>query len=138
MSSIDQFMRQVRIRIAEMNLTQGSVAKAVGMSVSCLGHYLRGNIKDPPVSKVIALATLLDISLDDAMGRKEPSAKVLNERSREALLRLSLCARGNCAICKYAKEKKRTVLCREIITDRINILTAAAEVEEREDTDNGN
>lgn len=51
---------------------------------------------------------------------------MIPEKEREALMRLTMCARKDCAICKYKKHKgykKRD--CEDLITLNMNILADA-------------
>ena len=49
---------------------------------------------------------------------------MIPETDREAILRLTMCARRNCAICKYGPKKPRVKLsesCAKRITENMNI-----------------
>jgi len=57
---------------------------------------------------------------------------VIPEREREAIMRLTMCARRNCAICIYGHNRKRVTVklpqsCLDRITENMNILAAACE-----------
>ena len=52
------------------------------------------------------------------------------EREREAIMRLTMCARRSCAICIYGYQRKRVTVklpqsCLDRITENMNILAAA-------------
>ena len=56
------------------------------------------------------------------------------EREREAIMRLTMCARRNCAICIYGYHRKRVTVklpqsCLDRITENMNILAAALKQE---------
>ena len=56
------------------------------------------------------------------------------EREREAIMRLTMCARRNCAICIYGYHRKRVTVklpqsCLDRITENMNILAAACDKE---------
>ena len=57
---------------------------------------------------------------------------MIPEKEREAIMRLTMCARRNCAICIYGHNRKRTTVklpqsCLDRITENMNILAAACE-----------
>lgn len=52
---------------------------------------------------------------------------MIPEKEREALMRLTMCARDSCAVCKY-KDKYTYEDCEEEITKDMNILADALEV----------
>ena len=59
---------------------------------------------------------------------------MIPEPEREAILRLTMCARRNCEICKYGPKKPRVKLtykCSEVIRENMNLLAKACEREER-------
>ena len=60
-------------------------------------------------------------------GREE--RRMIPEKEREALMRLTMCARHQCAICKY-KGKYTYEDCAEEITDDMHILMDALERKE--------
>lgn len=57
---------------------------------------------------------------------------MITEKEREAIMRLTMCARRNCAICIYGHDRKRTTVklpqsCLDRITENMNILAAACD-----------
>ena len=57
---------------------------------------------------------------------------MIPEKEREAILRLTMCARRNCAICIYGHNRKRVTVklpqsCLDRITENMNILAAACD-----------
>ena len=54
---------------------------------------------------------------------------MIPEKEREALMRLTMCARDQCAICKY-KDKNTYEDCVEEITDDMHVLMDALERKE--------
>ena len=58
-------------------------------------------------------------------GEREETMKQTQEQLREAIMRLSMCARRECEICKY-KDRPKTELpsddCKERATKNMNIL----------------
>ena len=62
---------------------------------------------------------------------------MIPEREREALMRLAMCARGECAMCKY--EKTCTISFQyEIATENMNILADALRVADTPQMDERN
>ena len=58
---------------------------------------------------------------------------MIPEPEREAILRLTMCARRNCEICKYGPKKPRVKLsesCEKRITENMNLLAKACYREE--------
>lgn len=58
---------------------------------------------------------------------------MIPETDREAILRLTMCARRNCAICKCGPKKPRVKLsesCAKRITENMNLLAKACDREE--------
>ena len=58
---------------------------------------------------------------------------MIPETECEAILRLTMCARRNCQICKYGPKKPRVKLsesCAKRITENMNILARACDREE--------
>ncbi len=59
------------------------------------------------------------------------------EREHEAIMRMTMCARRNCRICKYGQSRKRPTVklpqsCLDRITENMNILAAMANQTEKE------
>lgn len=57
---------------------------------------------------------------------------MIPEKEREAIMRLTMCARRNCAICIYGHNRKRATVklpqsCLDRITENMNILAAACD-----------
>lgn len=57
---------------------------------------------------------------------------MMQEKEREAIMRLTMCARRNCAICIYGHNRKRVTVklpqsCLDRITENMNILAAACD-----------
>ena len=57
---------------------------------------------------------------------------MIPEKEREAIMRLTMCARRNCVICIYGYNRKRATVklpqsCLDRITENMNILAAACE-----------
>lgn len=57
---------------------------------------------------------------------------MIPEKEREAIMRLTMCARRSCAICKYGYKRKRVTVklpqsCLDRITENMNILAAACD-----------
>lgn len=56
---------------------------------------------------------------------------MIQEKEREAIMRLTMCARRNCAICIYGHHRKRVTVklpqsCLDRITENMNILAELA------------
>jgi transcriptional regulator with XRE-family HTH domain len=72
-----------RLKVLRENagMSQQSLAVSAGLSVSLVSQIERGSRADPRMSTIAALATALGVSLDELVGRKQPSS------SRESLPR---------------------------------------------------
>ncbi len=55
--------RRIRIQRRLLNLTQGELAKAIGVSPSFIGHMERGD-RQASLETLVALANELDVSVD--------------------------------------------------------------------------
>ncbi len=55
--------RRIRIQRTKLNLTQGQLAKKIGVSASFVGHLERGT-RQASLETLVALANELDISTD--------------------------------------------------------------------------
>lgn len=60
------------------NLTQADLCRMSGIATSAMSHYLAGD-SDPSLSKAIAMADALQISLDELVGREVPK-RVIEQR----------------------------------------------------------
>lgn len=55
----------------------------------------------------------------------------MNDEERDALMRLTMCARNECVICKY-KDKYTDIQCYELQTKCMNILAESLNKQEQE------
>ncbi|MBQ8148912.1 MAG: helix-turn-helix domain-containing protein [Clostridia bacterium] len=55
--------RRIRIQRRQLNLTQGELAKLIGVSSSFIGHLERGT-RQASLETLVALANVLDVSVD--------------------------------------------------------------------------
>lgn len=55
--------RRIRIQRRHLNLTQGELAKLIGVSSSFIGHLERGT-RQASLETLVALANKLDVSVD--------------------------------------------------------------------------
>lgn len=55
--------RRIRIQRRHLNLTQGELAKLIGVSPSFIGHLERGT-RQASLETLVALANVLDVSVD--------------------------------------------------------------------------
>lgn len=64
--------------LRDRNLTQADLCRMSGIATSAMSHYLAGD-SDPSLSKAIAMADALQISLDELAGREVPK-RVIEQR----------------------------------------------------------
>ena len=55
--------RRIRIQRRHLNLTQGELAKLIGVSPSFIGHLERGT-RQASLETLVSLANILDVSVD--------------------------------------------------------------------------
>lgn len=77
------------------DLTQPQLADLLGVSVGTLKNYLSGNTA-PTLDKVIRLADLMEISIDELVGR--PGHASSDQRLRDAQRQISDLQRENAAL----------------------------------------
>ena len=63
--------QKIRIGRIKQNLKQAELAEKIGIAKNNLCKIERDEIKNPRGSTLIALATVLDVSLDYLVGRKD-------------------------------------------------------------------
>ena len=104
-------------------------------------HLLDRHEKDKAIRKMKIFADAVALTVETATDtadtpQDERSAVMIPEREREALMRLTMCAREECGMCEY-KDTCNFEFQYELATENMNILADALRVADTPQTDCG-
>lgn len=85
---MDEFARRLRERAAELGISNAEVARRCGLGERQYGYYIAGT-RQPNLQALVKIADVLDLTVDNLLGRSDRPPLTIRQRLIDRLLAAS-------------------------------------------------